>query len=98
MRINLFAPEAYIVHTVSMKNLTLALDDDVFARVKEAAQAKGVSMNDLVVEILLKELKVKPSLTAEEFLDLVKTVPTEGSPYVWDRDEVQPLGSPRSEP
>jgi hypothetical protein len=78
------------VHTynVSVKNVTLALDDETLAAGRAYAERHQTTLNALVRDLLDKTVRIDRTATAAEMFRLMDSTPGHSRGKKWSRDDL----------
>jgi hypothetical protein len=77
---------------MNMAELRIQIDDDLLTRVENAARVRGMSLDDLVTDVLLSRFP-KPLVPRESFAEAARRIAAMTPPGVKQTDSVKILRS-----
>lgn len=71
-----------------MKNVTLAIDDEVLAEGRKYAEQHGTTLNDLMRDLLARTVMPDRAAMLKEMLRLMDENPGDSGGWKWNREEL----------
>jgi hypothetical protein len=77
-----------IVYTDIVKNITISVDEELWANVREAAANERVSMNSFIRSVLARTVKRSGDSTGARLATLAESIGPATKTWTWNRDEI----------
>lgn len=77
-----------IVYTNFVKNITISVDEELWANVREAAANERVSMNSFIRSVLSRTVKRSRDSTGVRLSTLAESMGPAANTWTWNRGEI----------